>query len=150
MKANNALEKMTITDELMFIKDQNNGFIDPVVVVEFARNENTALHNRFEWDDTEAAEKYRVWQARMIIRMELVVIPETGKKDKYVRSFVSLVSDRKAEQDKGYRFMVDVLSDTDLRGRLLEEARKDMLIFRRKYSQLTELAKVFAAIDEVM
>ena len=150
MKANNALEKMTITDELMFIKDQNNGFIDPVVVVEFARNENTALHNRFEWDDTEAAEKYRVWQARMIIRMELVVIPETGKKDKLVRSFVSLVSDRKAEQDKGYRFMVDVLSDTDLRGRLLNEARKDMLIFRRKYSQLTELAKVFAAIDEVM
>ena len=150
MKANNAFEKMTITDELMFIKDQNNGFIDPVVVVDFARNENTALHNRFEWDDTEAAEKYRVWQARMIIRMELVVLPETGKKDKLVRSFVSLVSDRKAEQDKGYRFMVDVLSDTDLRGRLLEEARKDMLIFRRKYSQLTELAKVFVAMDEIM
>ena len=149
MKTNNAVKKQTITEELLFIKNQNNGFVDPVVVVGFARDPLTALHNRFEWDDTEAAEKYRIWQARMIIRMELVVIPVEGTKEKTVRSFVSLISDRKAEQDKGYRFMVDVLSDDDLRKQLLDEAHRDMLLFRRKYSQLHELAKVFEAMDEM-
>jgi len=146
MAASNTAKKTTITDELILIKDQNNGFIDPAVVVEFARDKMTALHGRFEWDDTEAAERYRIWQARMIIRLELVIIP--GGKDKPVRSFISLVTDRRAEQDKGYRFMMDVLSDDTLRGQMLEEARRDMLIFRRKYSQLTELVKVFDEMDK--
>jgi len=149
MKTSNTLKKQTITDELLTIKDQNNGFVDPFAVVEYARDPLTALHSRFEWDDTEAAERYRIWQARMIIRMELVVIPVEGTKGKTVRSFISLVSDRRVEQDKGYRFMVDVLSNADLRDQLLDEARQDMLIFRRKYNQLSELAKVFSAMDEV-
>ena len=149
MKTSNALKEHTITTELLFIKDQNNGFVDPVAVIEYARDPKTALHNRFEWDDTEAAERYRIWQARMIIRMDLVVIPISEGKEKIVRSFISLVADRKAEQDKGYRFMVDVLSDSDLREQMLDAARRDMLIFRRKYNQLNELAKVFEAMEQV-
>ena len=149
MKANKALKEQTITDELLLIKDQNNGFVDPVAVVEYARDPKTALHNRFEWDDTEAAERYRIWQARMIIRMELVVIPINEDKGKTVRSFISLVADRRTERDKGYRFMVDVLSDADLREQMLDAAHRDMLIFRRKYSQLNELAKVFEAMEQV-
>lgn len=149
MKTSNALQKQTITDELIIIKDQSNGFVDPVAVVEFARNPATALHNRFEWDDTEAAERYRIWQARMIIRMELVVVPVNEDKKKIIRTFVSLIADRRAEHDKGYRFMVDVLSDADLRALLLDEAHKDMLLFKRKYNLLNELAKVFEAMNEM-
>lgn len=148
-KAYKALEEPTITDELLLIKDQNHGFVDPVAVVEYARDPKTALHNRFEWDDTEAAERYRIWQARQIIRMELVVVPVDEGKGKTVRSFISLVADRRTEADKGYRFMVDVLSDTDLREQMLDAAHRDMLIFRRKYNQLNELAKVFEAMEQV-
>jgi len=144
MKSNTAKET-TITDELLLIKDQNNGFVDPAAVVDFARDETTALHSRFEWDDTEAAERYRIWQARMIIRMELVVVPSSEKPSK---AFISLVADRRAESDKGYRFMVDVLSNVDLREQMLKEARRDMLIFKRKYSQLKELANIFAEMDK--
>ena len=149
MKASNVATKQTITDELLLIKEQNNGFVDPVAVVEYARNPKTVLHNRFEWDNTEAAERYRIWQARMIIRMELVVVPINEGKGKIVRSFISLVADRRTEQDKGYRFMVDVLSDADLRDQMLDAAHRDMGIFRRKYNQLNELSKVFSAMEEV-
>ena len=34
---------------------------------EFARNENSELHKCFEWDDTVAAEKYRLQQAKNIV-----------------------------------------------------------------------------------
>ena len=139
----------TVSEELIRIKEENNGLVDPVVVVDFARDPATALHARFEWDDSEAAERYRIWQARMVIRMELAVIATDQQKERTVRTFVSLVDDRRATEDRGYRLMVDVLSDADLRERLLSEARRDMLIFRRKYDQLGELSKVFAAMEEV-
>ena len=32
------------------------------------------MHLIFEWDDSKAAEGYRLWQARMIIRLELTVV----------------------------------------------------------------------------
>lgn len=35
--------------------------------VEFARDPETELHSRLEWDDTKAAQKYRVWQLSKII-----------------------------------------------------------------------------------
>lgn len=148
MATKQTLKKLSIVDELMMIKDMNNGLIDPVKVVEFARDPSTVLHNRFEWDDTEAAERYRIWQARSVIRMELQVI-EGEKKPKVARTFVSLLDDRRAKGDRGYRAMLDVLSDEELRKSLLDEARRDMLIFRRKYDVLKELAGVFAAMDEV-
>lgn len=39
----------------------------PSSILEFARNENSELHKCFEWDDTVAAEKYRLQQARNIV-----------------------------------------------------------------------------------
>lgn len=148
MKAN-TVTKITVTDELLLIQEQNKGLLDPVKVVEFARDKTTALHGRFEWDDSEAAERYRIWQARSIIRLEFIVIPSKNNKDTIVRSFVSLIADRRAEKDRGYRLMLDVLSDEDLRKQMLDEAKTDMLIFRRKYGHLKELDEVFRAMDKV-
>jgi len=161
MKANNTVavameiseepivEEMTVTKELLFVKEQNRGLLDPVKVVEFARNPDTVLHSKFEWDNTLAAEQHRIWQARQIIRMELIVIGE-GKSKKKVRTFMSLTKDRKAEDVRGYREVLDILSDEDLTRQMLDEAKKDMDIFRRKYGSLAALAKVFAAMDEIV
>ena len=148
------LLKLTISEELKIISEQNGGFLNPVHVVEFARNPSTALHDHFEWDDSEAAEKYRLWQARAVIRMELTVIqkPE-GEKEYPTRLYVSLPSDRRPkdeEHGRGYREIMTVMEDDDLREQLLTEARRDMLIFRRKYNTLRELAKVIAAIGEIV
>lgn len=155
-------EPLTISQELQIIQEENDGLLDPVKVVEYAKDPNTALHNRFEWDDSKAAEGYRIWQARQIIRMELVVIAQnekgkietfagiTEQDGKIVRTYVSLSSDRRPEEgERGYRSLIDVLSDSEMREQMLEEAKKDMNVFRRKYGALSELAKVFAAMDEV-
>lgn len=49
----------------------------PSSILEFARNENSELHKCFEWDDTVAAEKYRLQQARNIAKGNLVPIKFT-------------------------------------------------------------------------
>jgi hypothetical protein len=154
-------EPETISEELAIIQELNGGLINPIQVVEYARNPNTLLHKKFEWEDSVAAEKYRVWQARKIISLELIVIKEdiNGKMQAFtdvheeggriVRAFISLADDRRSEDERGYRSVIDVMSDEQLREKMLEEARNDMRLFRRKYESLSALSKVFEAMSQV-
>jgi hypothetical protein len=119
--------------------------LNPSTVVDFAKNKRTALHKHFIWDDTEAANRYRLNQASWLLRFHVTVLAGT---DTPVRCFVSLKSDRGGE-DGSYRLMSRVMSNTEYRAQLLEDARQDMLIFRNKYKMLAELAKVFDAMDSV-
>lgn len=52
----------TIYNEIMSIGET----VKPSDVVELARDENTALHNLFTWDDSVAAERYREHEAGCI------------------------------------------------------------------------------------
>lgn len=134
-----------IRRELELIASQNGGVLNPAEVVRFARDEKTALHSQFTWDDDKAAEAWRLIQASKVIRM-CVVIEENQTVEH--RVFVSLTQDR--TKDGGYRPMTDVMSDDVMRTQLLAQAREELAIFSRKYRRLSELATVFAAIDKAI
>ena len=131
--------------ELEQIRKSNGGLLRPLDVVEFARNPKTALHGRFTWDDSKAANEYRLWQARQIIRVSVTVIPNAEKE---YHAYVSLKDDRKQEGG-GYRSTVSVLRHSVRRDAMLREALEELDVFRRKYAILTELAPVFEAIVTV-
>lgn len=57
-----------LREELLAIRQQY-GALTPANVVEAASAEEHPLHDRFEWDDSAAARKYRLSQARQIIRV---------------------------------------------------------------------------------
>ncbi len=170
MKKSNTIKKIeytapaSISEELELIQTMNGGLLEPAKVVEYAKDSNTLLHKKFEWDDSKAAQDYRLWQARQIIRLELTIVDikskdaenifikhldeDDDKKVLSVRSFVSLTSDRHGETS-GYRTIYDVMSDIELRGQLLADAKKDMVTFKRKYGMLKELSDVFEAMSKV-
>jgi hypothetical protein len=133
-----------IADELAQIARQNGGLVFPAKVVEFAKDQSTALHSRFIWDDTEAARRYRLDQAREIIRVNVTVISKDAPP---VRAFVSLSSDRKA--GGGYRALVDVLSDDVMMQRLLDDALAELEALKRKYEQLAALRPIWAALGSL-
>jgi hypothetical protein len=62
-------------EELERIK-QRDGTIRPAAVVDEARPEDAVLHPAFNWDDPDAAEKYREIQARQLIKKVRVICPE--------------------------------------------------------------------------
>lgn len=139
----------SVRDELLYIQKKNKGLISPQVVVSFAENENTHLHSKFEWDDEKAGHEYRLWQARKVITLEFEVI----QKEDYrpvgpTRLFVSLRDDRSKEG--GYRLITDVMEDEGMRHNLLEEAFAELIRIKMKYKRLTELNKVFEAIDALV
>lgn len=134
----------TVKDELAALFQKHGDKLQAEQVVEFARNPKTALHTRFDWDDSEAAEKWRLHQARNLIRVEVVMLKGS---DEPVRAFVSLRDDRTA--GIGYRTIASVMSDSDRRAKLLAEAEADFRALQMKWKQLRELAPIFDAMDSV-
>ena len=136
--------KDRIEQELNEIMEEHDGVLHPAHVVAFAKDPQTALHSRFEWDDTAAAEQYRLVQARQLIRVYVEVAEDSVTE---IRAFVSLPSDR--ETGGGYRKTTTVMSDAERRAELIRTALRELATFKRKYAALQEFSKVFAAVDEV-
>ena len=67
-----------IGEELEQIKSKS--ILNPNNIVERARNTKSVLHQYFDWDDTEAAEKWRLQQARNITNHILEVVIIKGNK----------------------------------------------------------------------
>ena len=133
-----------VVAELKRIAKANGGLLQPETVVEESRDEDSPLHSRFQWDDTVAGQQYRIWQARQLIRVTVEVLAGT---EETTEVFVSLTTDRERESG-GYRTMVSVLSNNDMRSQLLEDAKNEMRLFENKYAKLTELAEVFSAMKK--
>ncbi len=134
---------MTRIEELKAIAKNDGGVLRPERVVDFARDPTTALHAAFTWDDSEAAEAWRLHQARNIIRVSVQVVERAGK-PLTVPVFVSLQADRNA--GGGYRETYAVMGDKDTRAALLAEARRDMEAFEERFAMFEELAEVLAAM----
>jgi hypothetical protein len=131
-----------IEAELERIRARDGGVLNPAAVVEVASDPESVLHTQFQWDDTKAAQAYRIWQARQLISMVVTVLPHENKP---VRMYVSLRDDR--DPAGGYRGLADVMGDTDMRRALLREAFSELNRLKQKYNQLSELTPVFAAAE---
>ncbi len=129
------------------IADRHGGVVLPEHVVEAARPAASPLHDSFNWDDTEAAEKWRLHQARNLLRIMVEYLPADKSQSEPTRVFVALRTE--ATEGGGYRRMADVLSDEEMREALLSQAHDDMRTFTQRYTKLQELAEVFAAFKKV-
>lgn len=133
-----------VGQELARIERKQKRFV-PGEVVDFARDESTALHECFEWDDTVAGELFRVEQAKSIIR-HIVVVPgeDDEAETKPRRLFVSIKDGKKDH----YMDTEKAMSDEDLRRQVLTAAWKELLALYNKYKDLQELAVVWEALDQ--
>jgi hypothetical protein len=136
------------TKELQEIQKESKGLLRAEDVVRYARDPDTVLHSKFTWDDTEAAQKWRIREARKIIRVCVDVIEVSENVFQVIRPYVSLRNDR-MNPGGGYRALVEVMTDTGMRKALLREAMADLQAFEIKYKRLEELVPVFQAIRKV-
>lgn len=130
-----------IAGELEQIRGSNET-LEPSSVVEFARNHTgSVLHRCFTWDDGEAAEKWRLEEARSLIVSVRVQFPNL--KDT-TRFYVSLSTDR--VQGEGYRTITDVLSASETREVHLRDALNELESVKRKFRHIQELMSVWESI----
>ncbi len=116
-------------------------------VVHAARNRSSPLHAYFDWNASRAMEHYLREQAEGLITSYTTVIQSSGGDHIRTRAFVSLTSDR--QSGGGYRSVLHVLSDRDMRRQLFEDALSELAAFRERYKRLKELAEIFDKIDAI-
>ena len=110
----------------------------PESVLEKAKDPNSELHKCFEWDDTKAAEKYRLVQARQMI--QFIIIKDTKTKENQVRYY------QISKEPQVYKPVTFFLENEDEYTVLLDRAKRELKGITERYSQLNELEEVFEAI----
>jgi len=115
--------------------------ITPQNVVDLARNENSVIHNDFEWNDTVAGEKYRNIQAREMIRNFVIVKEEKEAEPVRALQISTTVNE--------YKPVEIILRNEDEYQSLLRRALGELEAFKRRYQTLTELEPIFEAMKGI-
>lgn len=114
--------------------------VTPQQLVEAARDESTELHKCFEWDDTIAAEKWRLHQARQVFCFLVIREEEPKPEDVPVRVWHK-------NDSGGYKRAELVFRQEDEYQKLLQAAYAELRAFKIKYARLQELSEILALID---
>ena len=141
MKAEWRIKGIYKADAQKVADEIGDGKVTPQEVLEKARDENSELHKCFEWNDSVAAEKYRLQQARSII-INLVYEPKR-KQEEPVRCFQ--ITNEKSTYQPTKQFLVQ---ENEYQS-LLARAKAELESFKRRYANLTELESVFEAIENI-
>lgn len=145
-------DPQAIADEIYSISDEPT----TQQIVDKARDENTELHDLFEWRDDVAAEQWRIEQARNIFRkLKVTIIPDERPTPGTMTSIpVTPTTARmfygNPEKSSGFVSVMKVMNNEDTYNALLKRAKDELLSFEHKYSMLSELKPIFKAIHEIL
>lgn len=118
----------------------------PRQILDKARDSTTELHKCFEWDDSVAAEKYRLQQARQIVGSLVYQKAETEQPEApKIRVMQSIVT----EDTMVYKPIKIIVQNQNEYSQLLIRAKKELTAFKSRYERLGELEEVFRAIDNL-
>lgn len=140
-------DPQVIAEEIYSISDEPT----KEQIVDKARDENSELHDLFEWDDSVAAEKYRGFQANKLLSvLKVTFINDTAEDEpsmkvmEPVRMFYGNPSG-----GEGFVSIVKIMGNKDMYAQLLERARAELQSFKKKYNILKELEPIFEMIDNL-
>jgi hypothetical protein len=136
----------TVARELRGLYRKNGNRLHPEDVVNAARDPESVLHSHFTWDDSKAADEYRLFQARRLIATVKIVVPASGGNSVTVRAYHALRSER-----KGYRHTKDIVTTKELRDSLLSQLVSDLERIKDTYEAMRKMAetrKLFDVIEE--
>lgn len=129
-------------DEIQAIGDE----VKPEQVLDKAKDRKSELHKCFDWNDSSAAEKYRLFQAKQVLNHLIVVKHDMeDPDDEPVQFRVMLKNDD--SKGSGYKQTIVMIRDEDEYRKMLDQAYKELAAFKKKYACLSELAEIIALID---
>jgi hypothetical protein len=114
---------------------QERGRLTAHDVLEEARVPGHPLHSRFEWDDSVAAERYRLDQARQLIReVKITFVPRGATEPESVRGYFSVPS----PEGRAYQPTEEIANNPLMLKMLLNDMSRDWNRMRERYGHLVE------------
>lgn len=129
-------------DEIMGICEELES-ATPQQILEKARDSSTELHKCFTWDDTEAAEKWRISEARAVVRNLKIIEqkPDEQPEPTTIRVFY------KTDNESGYKPTKLILKKPDEYKALVERCRSELLAIKQKFNSISEYEEIWEMIN---
>lgn len=129
-------------DEIMEICEELES-ATPQQILEKARDSNTELHKCFTWDDTEAAKKWRISEARAVVRNLKIIEqnPDKQSEPTTIRVFY------KTDNESGYKPTKLILKKPDEYKALVERCRSELLAIKQKFNSISEYEEIWEMIN---
>lgn len=139
--------------------EERDGAVTSKAFLEYSRPEDSETHSMFEWDDSIAAEKYRLVQSGKIINQLQVEIVRTEDRTpvvldvtmertdsvQRVNAFVNVVP-RSTRGSAVFNNIRTAMSDEEKSKQVLMNALAELKTFETKYATYCELRNVIDAI----
>lgn len=141
-----------INKHIRALYDEHHGALTAKILLEAATPESHPLHSHFEWDDTIAARKHRLDQARRLIRSCRVTFKDKAGTERSVREFHSVIvrnpehtasSGLGPERIRVYRATEDVAKDRVSAEALSAQFKLEWKAFRDRWENFDEFVKMF-------
>jgi|GEM_PF-3704053 hypothetical protein len=137
-----------------------NDTVLPEDVIDAARNPESSMHSYFEWDNKKAAHKYRMINAKYIIRsmrMKIAYIQvenETGA-EKAIETTVRMLHsapdvDQEGSGNYVYKEVASVLNDIGLQQSVVSDMYKYLLGAFRRFNDFSNLAEDLDSLEPVI
>lgn len=137
--------KAQIAAERLALIKQREGVLTPSHVVADAKPKASPLHACFTWDNTEAADKYRLWEARKLVNSLVVAQLDGNNIDREVRAYVHISAD-----EARYERVDVAMGDDVMSSEVLGKAALELKRWRDRYSALEAFAILISRIDETL
>ena len=110
-------------------------------VLAAARGGDPALHGYFEWDDSAAAEQFRIEQAQALVRrVKVRLIRQDNPEPVIVRAYIAS-RELPAEDDRppgSFLAIEEIAGASADQAALMESIRRDVSRLRRKYQSVAD------------
>lgn len=126
--------------------EKENGTINRRLVLESAKPKDSPIHDLFEWDDTIAAENYRLTQARLLISNLNVVIEHEKAEPLEIRAYANI-----SETKEGRFINIEsAFKSEESKEIVIKRALQELKAFENKYKNLELFGELFNLIDNLI
>jgi hypothetical protein len=135
-----------VGERLEQIRAQDGDGLTPAQVLADAKPTDALLHNLFEWRNAPAANEWRLYQARHVIRALRITVPDApGDLPKVIYANISIAQEG---NNRVYMPVQIVAADAAMQEWTITNALNYLKGFQERYRHLTELGPIMDAIDK--
>ncbi|HDY68095.1 MAG TPA: hypothetical protein ENH85_09910 [Candidatus Scalindua sp.] len=155
LKTGHYQNKVDVQKAGKYLSSKRDKRFSDIEIVEDNRNEKKPLYKIFTWEDTEAAEKQRIYELRLFER-NLVVIDENEpierlrEKPAIIRIPENLVKEEGSNMKTIAVTIKEVCSNKDMMNYVIEECKSDLRKVVKKFNRFVQLKKHISKVEAVI
>lgn len=122
--------------------------LTPARLVQLAADPESVLHRYFTWDDSAAAQKYRVQEARWLLESIKISITMPGTGEAATINYaLSVRGDSEKQDQRKYVLTTRAMKDQYTLRKVVEQAEREARSFVRKYKPYQALRSIVEAME---